>query len=106
MIINNWYYILQLDTDTDLQFIHMVKMASDGLKRVQIDMWGRWTHKQLETHGCVLSTVAADALLLKYRQIEFIGSPFGTGVAILCTGPVSYMNITVVGNRIRKWNHI
>ena len=45
MIINNWYYILQPDTDTDLQFIHMVKMAE------AYPYWGRFTHKQLEIHG-------------------------------------------------------
>ena len=28
------------------------------------------THKQLETHGCVLSTVATDGLVLKHRAIS------------------------------------
>ena len=28
------------------------------------------THKQLETHGCVLSTVAADGLVLKHQAIS------------------------------------
>ena len=28
------------------------------------------THKQLETHGCVLSTMATDALVLKYQAIS------------------------------------
>ena len=28
------------------------------------------THKQLETHGCVLSTVATDALVLKHQAIS------------------------------------
>ena len=28
------------------------------------------THKQLETHGCVLSTVATDVLVLKYQAIS------------------------------------
>ena len=28
------------------------------------------THKQLETHGCVLSTVATDALGLKHQAIS------------------------------------
>ena len=27
------------------------------------------THKQLETHGCVLSTVATDVLVLKHQAI-------------------------------------
>ena len=27
-------------------------------------------HKQLETHGCVLSTVATDALVLKHQAIS------------------------------------
>ena len=30
----------------------------------------RLTHKQLEIHGCVLSTVATDALVLKYQAIS------------------------------------
>ena len=28
------------------------------------------THKQLETHGCVLSTVAANDLVLKHQAIS------------------------------------
>ena len=28
------------------------------------------THKQLETHGCVLSTMATDALVLKHQVIS------------------------------------
>ena len=28
------------------------------------------THKQLETHGCVLSTVAANALMLMHQAIS------------------------------------
>ena len=28
------------------------------------------THKQLETHGCVLSTLAADAFVLKHQAIR------------------------------------
>ena len=37
MIINNCYSSLQLDTDTDLWIIHMVKMASAGPKHVPIE---------------------------------------------------------------------
>ena len=29
------------------------------------------THKQLETHGCVLSAVASDGLVLKHQGISF-----------------------------------
>ena len=29
-----------------------------------------FTHKLLETHGCILSTVAADALVLKHQAIS------------------------------------
>ena len=28
------------------------------------------THKQLETHGCLLSTVATDVLVLKHQAIS------------------------------------
>ena len=28
------------------------------------------TNKQLETHGCIFSTVATDAVVLKYRAIS------------------------------------
>ena len=28
------------------------------------------THKQLETHGCILSNVAADVLVLKHQAIS------------------------------------
>ena len=27
-------------------------------------------HKQLETHGCIISTVATDALMLKHQTIS------------------------------------
>ena len=37
MVMNNCYSSLQLDTDTDLWIIHMVKMASDELKHVHIE---------------------------------------------------------------------
>ena len=30
----------------------------------------KWTHKQLETHVCILSTVATDALVLKHQAIS------------------------------------
>ena len=29
-----------------------------------------WSHKKLETHGCVLSTVSTDALVLNHRAIS------------------------------------
>ena len=32
--------------------------------------WSVLTHKQLETHGCILSTVATDALVLKHQAIS------------------------------------
>ena len=35
-----------------------------------ITSWGLSTHKQLETDGCVLSTVATDALVLKHQAIS------------------------------------
>ena len=33
-------------------------------------MWFILTHKQLETHGCVHSTVATDVLVLQHQAIN------------------------------------
>ena len=32
------------------------------------------SHQQLETHGCIISTVATDALVLKHQGIHFHGA--------------------------------
>ena len=37
---------------------------------MQLYFYVSLTHKQLETHGCVLSTVATDALVLKHQAIS------------------------------------
>ena len=60
------------------------------------------THDWLQMHGCVHSTVAVDALVLKasghlYPQC-WQNNP--------CIGPVWQRNITAIGNYIRKWNYI
>ena len=39
------------------------------------------THKQLETHVCVLSTMATDALVLKHRAIS-IHNPDGIFIVL------------------------
>ena len=40
------------------------------LKNVMKHFKSHLTHKQLETHGCVFSSVAADALVLKHQAIS------------------------------------
>ena len=40
-------------------------------------IYGRYpilTHKQLETHGCILRAVATDALVLKHQAISIHGA--------------------------------
>ena len=49
------------------------------------------THKQLETQGCVLSTVATDTLTPGHQYLEY-------WLDIDWIGPVSYKNITFVVN--------
>ena len=58
------------------------------------------TLKHRETHGCVVSTVATDALVLPGHQYP------QCWLNIHCIGPVSYKNIAQKVNSIRKWNPI
>ena len=60
------------------------------------------THKQLETHGCVLSTVPTDALVLKAPGYQYPQC----WLNIHCIGPVSYRNITGIGNNTNKLTFI
>ena len=58
------------------------KINEDGLKRCGSDAnlvgqkdkikskRGSLTHEQLESHGCILSTVATDGLVLKHQAIS------------------------------------
>ena len=74
--------------------IHFTKM-----ERVITNTWlitenkEKLTHKQLETHGCVLSAVATDVINHQDPQCW---------LNIHCTGLISYKNITVIGNYIRR----
>ena len=52
------------------------------------------TLKHREKHGCVVSTVATDALVLKHQAISIHNAD--------CIGPVSYKNITFMVNSITK----
>ena len=58
------------------------------------------THKQQETHACVFSTVATDALVLKHYWQAI--SIHGVEKNIHCIGLVSNGNITFIVNNNRK----
>ena len=53
--------------------------------------------KHRETHGCIVSTVATDALVLKHQAIHYSWISFIY---------IYIKNIAHKVNRIRKWNHI
>ena len=57
------------------------------------------TLKLRETHGCIDSTVATDALVLKHQAISI---PAQCWLNIHCTEPFSYKNIPLMVNNIRK----
>ena len=57
------------------------------------------THKQLETHGCLSSNVATDALVLKHQAISIDNAEKKT---LHCIVPVSCKNIALSGNKIRR----
>ena len=60
------------------------------------------THKQLGTHGCVLSTVATDALVLCTKSsMSTVLTEYSN-----CIELNLYRNITVIWNNIWKWNYI
>ena len=59
---------------------------------------GVLTPKQRERHGCVVSTVATDALMLKHQAISI----HNADLTIHCIGPVSYKNIALMEYNIRK----
>ena len=54
----------------------------------------RLTLKHRETHGCVVSTVATDALVLKHQAIS---------IHILCFGPISHKKYHAYGEQHCEW---
>ena len=51
-------------------------MICEDNKLYEAYMWS-WTHKHLETHECVLSIIAIDALMLKHKYLVlFIVMPY------------------------------
>ena len=60
------------------------------------------TLKHRETHVCVVSTVATDALVLKHQAI----SSHSADLTFIVLDQFSYKNIAHKVNSIRKWNHI
>ena len=54
------------------------------------------THKQMETHGCVLNTVAADALVPKRQVISINSAGLIMLIFVVLDHAVSYRNITVI----------
>ena len=68
-------------------------MAADGLAHfVAKSSVAMLTLKHRETHGCIVSTVATDALVLKPQ----------CWLNIPCMGTISYKNITLMLDNIRK----
>ena len=59
-------------------------------------------NKHRETHGCVVSTAATDALVLKHQVISILNA----NLNIHCIGPVSYKSITLMLDNIRKSNYV
>ena len=60
------------------------------------------THIQLETHGCVLSTVDTDALVLKHQGISI----HRADQIFIVIGPISFRNRTIIGDNTKKRNYI
>ena len=60
---------------------------------------GHLAHTLLQTHGCKLSTVATDALVLQHQANSIHSAEYKN---IHCIGPVSYRNITVKWNNVEK----
>ena len=50
--------------------INLIKLNESMLSLSQYPNQYWLTHKQLETHGCVLSIVATDAMVLKHQAIS------------------------------------
>ena len=59
------------------------------------------THKQLEMHGCILSTVTTDALALKLQAISIHSAD-----NIFIELDQFHAEILVIVNNIRKHNYI
>ena len=55
------------------------------------------THKQLEIHGCKLSIISTDALVLKHQAISIYNAD-----KIVILRDYFHIEITVKGNNIRK----
>ena len=54
-------------------YIHIytyIKYGNQSHHKNQCLIWSWLTHKHRETHGCVVSTVATDALVLKHQAIS------------------------------------
>ena len=60
------------------------------------------THKQLETHGCMLSIVATDALVLKHQTISI----HSADLISIAVDQFQTKNITYKMNNITKWYDI
>ena len=59
------------------------------------------TLEHWETYGCIVSTVATNALVLKHQAIS-IHKADQTFFVMYYIGPVSYQNIALMVNKIRK----
>ena len=58
------------------------------------------THKQLETHSCIISIVATDVLVIRYQGHRFPQC----WLSIYCNAQNSYKNITFTENHTKNWN--
>ena len=59
-----------LDSDPLNWSIHVIFVLLIHLNPIQMGLLSHLTLKHRETHGCVVSTVATDALVLKHQAIS------------------------------------
>ena len=50
--------------------VYFTKEVNPRLKKLSLKLIGGLTLKHRETHGCIVSTVATDALVLKHQAIS------------------------------------
>ena len=70
---NNANYKLKLKSKPSLAHLKPTVdklLSTDLVTQIQMQTNQCVTHKQLETHGCIFSTVATDAMVLKHQGIS------------------------------------
>ena len=65
--------------------------------------WSVLTHKQLETLGCILSTVATDALVLKHQAISIYNAEKIIAALQQFHTKTLQLQATILENNITFW---